>query len=480
MIRNSASIVRSLAAIAILAATVGCPADDAKRPSAQLQSPTGPFAGIAITMGSSRPRLEVGDDTKTSRINVEALRTANWTSVPNGTEAVFTATLGAIDGPTGARTATINLFDGKGAITLFPGTTSGTARVTVEILGVLATVNVAIDPDPTGGEPPVPAPSASTLSLTASPSVISEEDAVDEGAGPTSVMITATVLGTGGDPFKGGGIFFTTPLGTFSNGDATSDIFKTNSSGQVIEFLSIEDEDLLGFPGSSFAVTAHLGIEGGEKTATVTISIVAGPAPSVATTVDLFVLPDATVDDDGGGDGATLRAIVRDQFDVVMSGVTVFFTTQLGTLSDGGDDVTDGSGVAEVTLTLTAGELATFGPNTFTTSANILVDSDTEVITIARTPAPGLSASFTVDDSTPCSDDATDSTVQFTDTSTGAILTWEWDLDGDGFTDDSNVADPVFDYFGFTIGTPINVTLIVSDGGASDSFSMSITPADCI
>ncbi|HEX9799744.1 MAG TPA: hypothetical protein VGC00_06205, partial [Thermoanaerobaculia bacterium] len=158
MIRNSASIVRSLAAIAILAATVGCPADDAKRPSAQLQSPTGPFAGIAITMGSSRPRLEVGDDTKTSRINVEALRTANWTSVPNGTEAVFTATLGAIDSPTGARTATINLFDGKGAITLFPGTTSGTARVTVEILGVLATVNVAIDPDPTGGEPPVPAP----------------------------------------------------------------------------------------------------------------------------------------------------------------------------------------------------------------------------------------------------------------------------------------------------------------------------------
>jgi hypothetical protein len=476
MIRNLKTVARSLGAIAILAATVGCSADESKGPRQQLQSPTVPFAGLQITIGASRSRLEVGDDTKTSLIQVEVLRTADWTPVANGTDAKFTATLGAIDSPSGGREVTIDLISGKGSITLFPGTTSGIARITVEVLGATASVNVTIDPDPTGGVPPAPAPTQSTLTFICSPSFLSEDDLDD----PSLIFCQATVLGTDGEPFKGAGIFMTSDsgLGAFdSSGGAIGSTKTTNSSGQVSDTLAISEADVLAFPGSSFQITAHLGIEGGEKTAAFTVTIVAGPAPAQATTVTLFVLPDATVDDDGGGDSVTLRAIVRDQFDVVFAGATVFFSTQLGDLSAASDD-SDGSGVAEVTLTLSDAQLSTFGPDSFTVSADILVDTDTKVITIART-AESLEASFTASTTSPCVDDATASKVQFTDTSTGAILTWSWDLDGVGGTSDSNVADPLYDYFGFTADDPVNVTLIVSDGVVSDSTSMFITPVSC-
>lgn len=453
MIRNPKSIVRSLGAIAILAATVGCPADESKGPSQQLQSPTGPFAGIAITIGANPQRLEVGDDERTSRIAVEVFRTADWTPVANGTEALFTATLGAIDSPSGARTATINLFDGKGAITLFPGTTSGTARVTVEILGVIASVNIAIDPDPTGGEPPVPAPTASTLTLTASPSSLSEETAQD-GDGPQSIMLTATVLGSDGDPFKGGGIFFTTPLGTFSNGDATSAIFKTNSAGQVIEFLSVEDAALLAFSGSSFQVTAHLGIEGGEKTTTVTINITAGPALPAPDNVVLTSNSNFVLDDDGSDAGAaetlTLTATVFDQFGAVFEDGNVTFTSSnfpSVAFTPSASGTSDSSGEVVVTATFGGADITAHASNSISLTATLSrpgqsADTSTITIQIIRPPIADFSFAY----QPPVTSGVTD-TVIFTDTSTGGPTSWAWDFDVvAGASVDSSLQNPTHDF----------------------------------
>jgi PKD repeat protein len=134
----------------------------------------------------------------------------------------------------------------------------------------------------------------------------------------------------------------------------------------------------------------------------------------------------------------------------------------------------------ESLLTLTASELANYGPNLFTVTASIAGDSDTKTVTILRAAPPGLSASFTASPTNPCANFAPLSTVQFTDTSTGAILSWSWDLDGDGLTTDANVADPLYDYLGFTPDVPVNVTLIVSDGVVSSSTSMIITPVTCL
>jgi hypothetical protein len=433
MIRDLKGISRSLAALAVLAAALSCTTDDPKNPGQSFQSPTGPFAGIQITIGANPQNLQIGDDEKTSRIHVEAFHTANWTPVANGTEASFTATLGAIDSPTGARTATIPMFDGKAEISLFPGTSAGTARITVEVAGAIATVNVTIEGE---AEPPVPAPTASTLALTANPSTISEQVAQD-GDGPQSVMLTATVLGSGGDPFAGGGIFFTTPLGTFSNLDATSAIFTTNSAGQVIEFLSVEDAALLAFSGSSFQVTAHLGIEGGEKTATTTISIGAGQGLPEATNVILTSNENFIVDDGGMDEELDLVALVQDQFGADFEGGVVTFSSSFASASFAPvSDVSDVNGEVPSTVTFPAASITAHPTNTFTITATLTrpVSPDTSTITITIVRPPNADFSFAGTSGSPV--------YNFTDESTGNPTSWAWDFDGDGTTDESTAQNP--------------------------------------
>lgn len=467
--RNYLQISRTAAAVAIVLAALGCSTDSSKSPSDTPASPVTPIPQSLVSVSSSRTSLTANTDTSAT-LTVQA-QTATFNPVPNGTDAVVTTTLGALDSPSGGKTVTIDLVNGVGTLTLFPGDAEGTARISATVGDVSGFTTVSIRPDPTGGVPPEPAPVQTTLTLDATPDFASEEDA------NTEITIVGTVLGSGGDPFRNAGVFFTTPVGEMDSGGA---ILKSDVSGKVFDTLILTDDDLIACGCSTFVVTGHLGIEGGEKTSTVTINVLDAPAPSVATSVELFLLPDATVEDDGGGDAVTLRAIVRDQFGDPMSGVTVNYSTQLGNLSAGSDS-TNGSGIAEVDVNLSAGDLALFGPDSFTVSASIAGDSDTETVIISRGPAPAVSASFTPSTLAPCHDSLEGiSVVTFTNTSTGTNLDSEWDLDGDGFPDDSTLTNPSFNYNGFTAGAGITVTLEITDGLTSDSATVEITPIDCI
>jgi hypothetical protein len=478
MTRMTKSLSRLAATAAVLVAALGCDADGAKDPGQNPASPVTPIAQQQLTIGSSRTTLTVGRDDVTSTITVLALA-PDFSPLPNGTDVVLTTNLGLFDGPSGTTTVTLDLVGGKATAKLYPGATEGTARVTATVNNLTASVTVTINPEPD------PAPVQAAFSVIVEPTFVSEDEADDSGD-DSEFLVTAKIIGDGGKPFKGGGVYFVANnLGDMaSSGGAIGDTRTTNSSGEASDTLIVTDAELFAFAGSSFSVTAHFLIEGGETTRNVTISIIQGTPPPVATSVQLALLPDATVNDDGGGDSVTLRATVLDQYNAPFQGATVDFTTDLGSLS-ADSAVSNASGVAQVTLNLSGGDLANYGPDSFNVSASITGDTDTKTVTISRVPEP-LVASFTVSTQTPCSDDAANSTVQFTDTSTGAVLTWSWDLDGDGLSgevngDDSNQQNPTKNYFGFPIGVPINVTVTVSDGSISDqSVVTQITPADCI
>jgi len=486
-----------LAVAAAVLATSACDTNKAKSASDNVQSPVVPTAGLSVTLGSTRFTLQVADDNKSAVITVQALRTVNWTPVADQTEANFSTTLGAFGSPSGGLTQTVEMFGGKASVVLYPGSTAGSALVRVEVEGVSAQLTITIKPDPTGGVPPEPAPVQTTLALQGSPGVVSQADVTNNGGAPTSVLYTVTVLGSDGNPFSGAGVFLTSSsgLGTFaSSGSGTSAVLTTNGSGQAADTLNISDADLLAFPSASFAVVAHLGVTGGEKTASFTVTVVAGPAPSEATTVILSATSSTTIPNDGGGDEMVgLDARVFDQFAALLNGAIVEFSSGLGTISPTSEETgpggtnNDATGHATALLTVTDAEMVAYPFDSFTVTATVVVAGGTIsavplVVNITRPvppPPATLSASFTADDTTPCNNAPADTFVQFTDTSTGSILTWEWDLDGDGFTNDSNVADPLFNYDTFTAGVPINVTLKVSAGVTSDSFSMVITPEVC-
>jgi hypothetical protein len=171
-------------------------------------------------------------------------------------------------------------------------------------------------------------------------------------------LITATVLGSGGQPFANAGVYFTTPLGTFASGSSTSAILKTNSAGQATDTLSIEDVDLLNFVGNSFAVTAHLGVEGGEKTASITFNIQPGPAPSLAESV--ILTSDASfITDDATDQSLELTAFVQDQFgDPFEGGVVTFSSSFASAVFAPTTDSSDSDGKVSSMVTFDALDVA--------------------------------------------------------------------------------------------------------------------------
>jgi len=471
------SLSKLAATAAVLVAALGCEADGAKDPGQNPASPVTPIAQQQLSIGSSRSTLTVGRDDVTSTITVQALA-PDFSPLPNGTPVLLNASLGVFDSPSGSNTVTLLLAGGKATAKLYPGDTEGSARVTATVNNLTASVTVTINPEPD------PAPVQAAFTVVIDPTFVSE-DVADDTPADSEFVVTAKIINSDGKPFKGGGVYFVANnIGEFaSSGDSISNTRTTGSSGEASDTLIVEDSELLAFQGSSFSVTAHFLIVGGETTRNATVSIIQGTPPPAATSVQLALLPDATVNDDGTGDSVTLRATVLDQYNAPFGGATVDFATDLGDLS-ASSAVSNGSGVAQVTLDLSASQLANYGPDSFSVSASITGDTDTKTVTISRVPEP-LEASFTVSTQSPCSDDAANSTVQFTDTSTGAVLSWSWDLDGDGtsgeLSDDSNNQNPSKNYFGFPIGVPIDVTVTVSDGSISDQSEVTqIIPADCI
>ncbi len=308
--------------------------------------------------------------------------------------------------------------------------------------------------------PPTPV----SVVLSAAPTSVA-----DDGSGE-AVALSAVVRDQFGALMSGVDVQFNPALGTAT---PTSDT--TDGTGTATSTLNLTAGEISGHPSTTFDVDAVIGVLNGTATDTVTITIARDENPPVPTSIILTVAP-TSVADDGAGKAVDLDAVVRDQFGAVMAGVDVQFTTTLGSLSFA-TDATDGGGVASSTVNLTAGEIAAHPSNSFTVEAIIGVSGGTQIdsstITISRA---GLAALFAAS-ANPII--AVDTVVEFTDLSTGGPTSWAWDLDGDGFADDAAIPSPIFDYAGYPACTTIQVTLIVSNLGGSDSASTTLTVEPC-
>jgi len=182
----------------------------------------------------------------------------------------------------------------------------------------------------------------------------------------------------------------------------------------------------------------------------VTVDVAIG---SLAASVRLQVTPSGIPESGGVLD---LLALVRDEEGQPLPDANVNFTSEIGLLASGGGFlVSDQAGEATDELTVSAADIQTIGGNTFEVTVEVGstggVQSDTFAVSIQRAPR----AAFTFQ--------RVDNRVAFTDTSTGAPTSWEWDF-GDG--NRSTQQNPVHQYSG--PGTYI-VTLTVQNAVGSDT-----------
>lgn len=452
----------------------GCSGDDNKIPGDQKANPVSPTF-LFLDVRASRTTATAGDLTHPVVITVQANLADTGAPVANGTKISLTASLGSFDSPGGSGALEFELFGGLGTLNYYPPTagSGGTARIRAELQGVVDSTQISIRPAP--GEPPVPepAPVASTITLQADPTAVSELDA------STDVLLTAIVRDNEGNPHRNGPVNFTTSVGSLASGGV---VLASDSDGVVTDVLTVSGVELEALSDDSFQVSAVLGVVGGTTTATFDISILRADDPLVATTVSLSTTPTTVAEDDGDGgadESVTLNAVVRDQFGDFLNGTDVQFTTELGAISPAGGIVSSsGSGLASATLTLTEAEMAAFPADTFEVTATIGTSGGTvssvATITIVRPAADPLTANFSFSADPSLSGD---DVVEFTDLSTGGATSWSWDLDGDNVADDAFIPNPIFDYgsLGQPSGTVIQVTLIVGNGSTTSSISKFVT-----
>ncbi|MFP4086803.1 MAG: Ig-like domain-containing protein, partial [Desulfobacteraceae bacterium] len=169
--------------------------------------------------------------------------------------------------------------------------------------------------------------------LTASPSTISAD-------GSSSSSITAIVKDSSGDPVpKGTSVTFTTSLGTFQNKAQTYEVNTPNETGQVTVSLKSENT-----PGVAI-VTASADIDGKIVTQSTEVTFASYRLLS------LQAVPETIAANDS--DESTITATLTDEDLVALEGITITFTTNLGTFT--GDVTTttvatDVNGEAEVKL----------------------------------------------------------------------------------------------------------------------------------
>ncbi len=446
MLARNSSLIRLLLTAAIVASGVGCTTKDAKSPSPQLATPVSP-SGYAISLTTNRNTLTTGSD-KPALITVAAFKYPEWTPVPDQTQVTLTTNLGGFDSIGGATSLTLVMLGGQATANLFAGDVAGTARVQASVLGTIDLVNITIK----DSGPVVVPPAAATMTLQATPTFVTGDDSATD-----SLALSALVIGTDGKPFSGAGVSFSSPVGTL----ATAGVVKTNSSGIAGNTLDVTDADIAATSGSSFTVTAQMVVEGGGvRTATFSVSIVRAPT---ANSISLILQPDATMDDDGTAQAATLHATVTDNTSQPLVGATVTFSTGLGALTST-TGLTDANGVAEVTLNVTAAQLANFCAATFTVTASVPGHSANATVTISRAP---LNASFTyVGNSS--------TNVDFTDTSSGTPDTWGWDFNNDGTVDltTQNPTGVDLTGYGFSAGDTKTVRFVVHRGSCSSSTAL--------
>ncbi|MRW93719.1 Ig-like group 1 domain-containing protein [Duganella sp. FT80W] len=163
---------------------------------------------------------------------------------------------------------------------------------------------------------------AASVILTAGATTIASS-----GADGTEVTLTAIVRDSGGNALSGETVSFTTSSGTISSTNRTTD-----TSGQVIEKLSVKGDSSL----RTITITAKAG---SVTSSAVTVQVV-NSVPTLTLTTSSGTLASAGIT----GNEVTVTALVRDASNNVLPGVTVSMSSNSGSLTVS-NATTDSSGI---------------------------------------------------------------------------------------------------------------------------------------
>lgn len=218
---------------------------------------------------------------------------------------------------------------------------------------------------------------ASSVTLTADATTIASS-----GLDGTEVTLTAIVKDSGGNALANETVSFSASSGTITS---TNRI--TNTSGQVVEKLSVKGDSSL----RAITITASAG---NAKSNSITVQVV-NAVPTVTLTADSGTLPS------GGTKDVTVTALVRDANNNVVPNVSVSLKSDSGSLTVT-NPVTNAQGVVTGTLGIggdaTSRDIKVSANVTGASATPIVVRVSGNVLTISAAPtiSAGASADVTV------------------------------------------------------------------------------------
>jgi hypothetical protein len=218
---------------------------------------------------------------------------------------------------------------------------------------------------------------AASVTLTADATTIASS-----GLDGTEVTLTAIVKDSGGNALVGETVSFSASSGTITSTNRT-----TNTSGQVVEKLSVKGDSSL----RTITITASAG---NAKSSAITVQVV-NAVPTLTLTADSGTLPS------GGTKNVTVTALVRDANNNVVPNVAVSLKSDSGSLSVT-NPVTNAQGVVTGTLGIggdaTSRDIKVSASVTGAAATPIVVRVSGNVLTIsaAATISAGSSTDVTV------------------------------------------------------------------------------------
>lgn len=386
--------------------------------------------GSTLTITANPSKIQI---TGSSSITILA-RKLDGTPVNGGTEITLSTNLGQIEelvstNSSGVALATL-VGDGRvgtATVQAFSGA-AGEAAIDVQI-GALAEF----------------------IELTATPPVVPRDGG--------EVDLRAQAFDDGA-PLPGAFISFSSEIGSLVSNGAS---IQTDANGVATDTLTVTREQMASLNDSFFLVTAATSGEGAQVEEVLEIEIGGNPAQLI------FQATPTTIPQTGGTVNL-LATVVDGNFDP-LPGTSVFFLTDIGSLSQTGGVQTNSAGEATNTLTATESELTAFGGTSFTIRVQAggvggVVIEDSATIRI-QTGVPRASFSVVgVEDV--CE------RFRFTSTSTGSSpLSCAWSFgDGNSVTQDCTQAVE------HTYGAPGNfvVGLTVTNALGMDSATGQASP----
>jgi hypothetical protein len=218
---------------------------------------------------------------------------------------------------------------------------------------------------------------AASVTLTADATTIASS-----GLDGTEVTLTAIVKDSGGNALNGETVSFNASSGTITSTNRT-----TNTSGQVVEKLSVKGDSSL----RTITITASAG---NAKSSAITVQVV-NAVPTVTLTADSGTLPS------GGTKDVTVTALVRDANNNVVPNVSVSLKSDSGSLTVT-NPVTNAQGVVTGTLGIggdaTSRDIKVSASVTGASATPIVVRVSGNLLTISAAPtiSAGASADVTV------------------------------------------------------------------------------------